>query len=73
VYQSDNKEVGLCVRMIFGERLYAVCGKDAEKVINWSEQVSALKRNDPVPDFPIVGFQSVMESVKMVQGELIAG
>ena len=60
-----SKDVGLCVRMVFGDHLYATCGADAEAIKSWAEQSRGTLRLIQIEDFPVVSFQHAVKKVEI--------
>jgi hypothetical protein len=73
-HKSDNSEstTGLCIRLIFDGRLYAVHGEAAETLKLWAEKSSRLKARQRIDKMPAVVFQNVEGKVKLFKGELLA-
>lgn len=67
---TNGETVGPCVRLIFGDKLYATCGEKAEEIINWVEESSISPTKSKIKSFPQVPFQLVLGSVKVLNGEI---
>ncbi|MFA6608359.1 MAG: hypothetical protein WCT07_00380 [Candidatus Paceibacterota bacterium] len=71
VFVGNGEEVGLCVRLIFGEYMYANCGEKAQQVIAWAVGASATRLSSKIPTFPDTCFQQVVGKVKIVNEEIV--
>lgn len=69
---QKGEDIGLCIRLIFDGRLYAVHGESAETLKFWVERVGKAKAHQRIDKMPNIVFQNVEGRVKIFNGELLA-
>jgi len=67
-----GETAGLCIRLIFDGKLYAVCGDDAEQLKLWAEKASRANVRQRIDVPPKLVYHSVEGKVKIYNGELLA-
>jgi hypothetical protein len=60
-----------CVRLVFGEELYATSGKKASEAIEWAQKTASGGVTEEVKPFPRIAFEQVVGQVKIMNGEMM--
>lgn len=63
VHQSKTN--GLCIRLVFDGKLFAVSGRDADMLELWAEKADKLKKHQIIEKFPDMRFHAVPGKVKI--------
>jgi hypothetical protein len=63
VFKSDTK--GLCIRLVFNGKLFAVSGPDADMLELWAVKATKLKPHQLIDSFPEMRFHAVPGKVRL--------
>ncbi len=67
----ESETHGMCVRLVFGQQLYATCGEYADKIIKWATACVEATIREKITNFPEVHFQKVVGNIQ-IRGEELA-
>lgn len=68
----ETESSGLCIRTIFGDRLFALAGENAILVKDWVTKAAKQDPTKKIPPFPAMAqFQQVNGRVRLYKGEII--
>jgi hypothetical protein len=67
----ENGDSGTCIRLIFGDKLYATCGEDADTLIDWAQKVYKAPIRNKISPFPEISFHHVKGAVQVKGQEII--
>lgn len=68
---GESNTVGTCVRLIFNQQMYATCGENAQKIIDWAQSSAKTPLSSRISKLPNVSFELVSDKVKIYKGEII--